>query len=176
VCADGAKPYDVEATPADDAESGEDGGVYNHEPPDYRCPFCRNIAFGESDLPFEVLHRDDDVFVKMNPKWWHRNPGGVLVIPVDHHENVYDLPPELGTPIQRAVRSVALAMKTAFGCAGVSTRQHNEPAGYQDVWHYHVHVFPRWEGDDLYRSDSGPAAPGELRLRAAQLRDAWPTG
>ncbi len=41
-------------------------------------------------------------------------------------------------------------MKVAYGCDGVSTRQHNEPAGNQDVWHYHMHVFPRYEGDDLY--------------------------
>src|SRR5947207_14256607 len=102
----------------------------------------------------------------MNPNWLPSNPGGVLVIPNAHYENVYDLPPELGTPIQRAVRSASIAMKTAFGCDGVSTRQHNEPAGNQDVWHFHVHVFPRWEGDELYRSDGAPADPVELHRRS----------
>jgi histidine triad (HIT) family protein len=148
--------------------------VHNHSPDGYRCPFCRNIATGASDLPLEVLHRDANVFVKMNPKWWAKNPGGVLVIPVAHHENVYDLPPDLGTPIQRAVRSTALAMKAAYGCDGVSTRQHNEPAGNQDVWHYHVHVFARWNGDDLYRSDAVLAPADQLRLRADAMRAAWP--
>ena len=47
----------------------------------------------------------------------------------------------------------ALAMKAVFQCDGVSTRQHNEPAGYQDVWHFHVHVFPRFHGDSLYTSE-----------------------
>ena len=55
-------------------------------------------------------------------------------------------------------------MKTAFGCPGVSTRQHNEPAGNQDVWHYHVHVFPRWHGDRLYGSEGGPADPAECAV------------
>jgi histidine triad (HIT) family protein len=73
--------------------------VYNHAPPDYACPFCRNVETGESDFPLEIIQRDDDVFVKMNPRWWPRNPGAVLVIPTAHHENVYDLPDELGTPI-----------------------------------------------------------------------------
>jgi histidine triad (HIT) family protein len=148
--------------------------VHNHEPADYRCPFCLNLT-GAADLPLEIIHRDEHVFVKVNPRWWPNNPGSVLVVPVEHHENVFDLPPELGTPIQRAVRDAAIAMKRAFGCDGVSTRQHNEPAGNQDVWHYHVHVFPRWDGDGLYRSERSPADPDELRRRADQLRAAWPT-
>ncbi len=148
--------------------------MYNHAPQNYRCPFCRNAADRAPDGPLEFLYRDDDVFVKMNPKWWPRNPGGVLVIPNAHYENVYDLPDELGIPIQRAIRSVAVAMKIAFACDGVSTRQHNEPAGNQDVWHYHVHVFPRWEGDMLYESSGAPADVEELRRRAIALRSAWP--
>ena len=148
--------------------------MYNHAPPEYRCPFCRNLTTGASDLPLEFIHRDDLVFVKMNPKWRKRNPGSVLVIPNAHYENVYDLPVELGTPIQRAVRSTAIAMKAAFGCDGVSTRQHNEPDGDQDVWHYHVHVFPRWRDDRLHRSSSSLADADELHLRAELLRQAWP--
>lgn len=148
--------------------------MHNHAPPDYACPFCRNLETGEADLPLEFVHRDADVFVKMNPKWWPRNPGAVLVIPNEHHENVYDLPVELGTPIQRAVHRAALAMKDAFGCDGVSTRQHNEPEGNQDVWHYHVHVFPRWRGDGLYGSHGSLADEDELRRHAELLREAWP--
>jgi histidine triad (HIT) family protein len=150
--------------------------VESHAPAGYRCPFCRNVrdGDGEADYPLEILHRDDDVFVKMNPKWWPNNPGGVLVVPVQHYENIFDLPVELAIPIQRAARSVAIAMKTAFACDGISTRQHNEPAGNQDVWHYHLHVFPRWHGDDLYRHAGVMVTAGELRARADQLRRAWP--
>lgn len=82
-------------------------GTPSHAPDGYACPFCRNVATGGSDLPLEIVHRDDDVFVKVNPGWWPNNPGSVLVIPIAHHENVFDLPVELGTPIQRAVRSAA---------------------------------------------------------------------
>lgn len=152
-------------------------GVYNHEPSGYRCPFCRNINEGRADLPLEIVHRNTDVIVKVNPKWWPNNPGSVLVVPINHYENIYDLPPELGTPIQRAARDAALAMKKAWSCDGVSTRQHNEPAGYQDVWHYHLHVFPRWAGDDLYKTHGQPALadPAEMARRGADLRAAWPT-
>ena len=41
-------------------------------------------------------------------------------------------------------------MRASYDCAGISTRQHNEPAGGQDVWHLHVHVFPRHVDDRLY--------------------------
>ncbi|MFZ6003622.1 MAG: HIT family protein [Actinomycetota bacterium] len=151
--------------------------MHNHEPGGYRCPFCRNIRDGESDMPFEVLHRDDDVLVKVNPKWWPNNPGAALVIPVEHHENLYDLPVRLAEPILRATRFTALAMKSAFGCEGVSTRQHNEPAGNQDVWHFHVHVFPRFPDDGLYRfhDEWRWANAEEMRDCADRLRAAWPT-
>lgn len=146
----------------------------SHAPADYTCPFCRNIHEGIADHPLEVLYRDDDVFVKMNPKWRPNNPGNVLVIPIRHYENIFDLPTRLAAPIHRAAQAAAIAMKSAFGCDGISTRQHNEPAGNQDVWHYHLHVFPRWHGDDLYSLSGALAPAAELRGRAEQLRQAWP--
>jgi histidine triad (HIT) family protein len=51
---------------------------------------------------------------------------------------------------------MAIAIRSTYGCDGTSTRQHNEPAGYQDVWHYHVHVFPRYHDDLLYRTQATP--------------------
>lgn len=58
------------------------------------------------------------------------------------------------------------------GCDGVSTRQHNEPGGNQDVWHFHQHVFPRWLGARLYqRHDEKAVVPAPDRaVRAERLR------
>ena len=80
------------------------------------------------------------------------NAGNVLVIPNKHFENIYEFPATLATDLHRVVRAVALAQKVAFACNGISTRQHNEPAGNQDVWHYHIHVTPRYKDDGLYAS------------------------
>ncbi len=149
--------------------------MISHAPADYVCPFCRNINEGGADQPLEMIHVYDEVVVKMNPKWWRANRGALLVVPKTHYENVFDLPIELGTPLQAAVRDAAVALKTALDCAGVSTRQHNEPAGYQDVWHYHVHVFPRYEGDKLYASrDVYWPDADEMRAMADKVRAAWP--
>src|SRR5688572_14064324 len=88
--------------------------MHNHEPEGYDCPFCRLLRTGESAYPVEIVHQDDDVVVAINPRWWPNNPGACLVVPVAHHENLYELPDELGTPIQRAARRTAVAMKAAF--------------------------------------------------------------
>jgi len=52
-------------------------------------------------------------------------------------------------------------------------RQHNEPAGNQDAWHYHVHVFPRFAGDDLYHTRPYPrfVDPERRRPYAVRLRE-----
>ena len=145
-----------------------------HAPDGYDCPFCR-IAAGH--LPGRVVLRDAHVMALVNIRWWPNNPGGCLVVPLEHFENVYDLPPALGTPIQAAVQRLARALKEAVRCDGVSTRQHNEPAGNQDVWHYHVHVFPRFHNDGLYARDTewAWASADAMHDHANRLRAAWPT-
>jgi histidine triad (HIT) family protein len=105
-----------------------------------------------------------------------RNPGHVIVAPNTHVENMYALEPELAGEIHEAARWIALALRQAYGCEGVSTRQHNEPAGYQDVWHYHLHVPPRNHGDDLYGSTWRDANPAERRPYADRLRAALAAG
>jgi len=65
---------------------------------------------------------------------------------------MYALPASYAHRIQDIAKEVALAFKKVYKCDGVSTRQHNEPAGGQDVWHYHLHVFPRYENDNLYQN------------------------
>jgi histidine triad (HIT) family protein len=146
--------------------------MVSHAPPDYDCPFCRYIGGEGNEFvdPDHEVERTPDVLAFVSPTWWPNNPGNVLVIPTSHIENLYELPDELGTPLQRTVRRVAIAMKNAYGCDGVSTRQHNEPAGNQDVWHFHTHVFPRWQGDNLYRERGSRASKPEMSRVAEDLR------
>lgn len=146
--------------------------MYSHAPNDYRCPFCV-YARGESDGRVgqeHVVERTPVTLTYVSPKWWPNNEGALLVISTEHHENLYVLPDELGVPMQRAARRAALALKAAYGCEGVSTRQHNAPAGNQDVWHYHLHVFPRYPDDGLYGSGGDWADPREMADRAERLR------
>ena len=89
-------------------------------------------------------------------------------MPNEHVENMYGVRPELAGDIHDTARRIALALRRAYGCEGISTRQHNEPAGCQEVWHYHLHVFPRYVGDDLYGSRWRDTSPAE-RVRHGRL-------
>ena len=138
----------------------------SHAPPHYQCPFCAIVRGEERD---DVATRQEDIVLRasevtafISSHQWPNNPGHVLVIPNEHKENIYSLPDALAIPLQSTVRSIALALKTAFDCPETSTRQHNEPAGGQDVWHYHIHVFPRYPSDGLYGSQR-QRIPPELR-------------
>jgi histidine triad (HIT) family protein len=147
--------------------------VYNHAPDNYDCPFCRLVDRRETSVSSQddVVWRDEFVTGFMASAWWPNNKGHVLIVPNQHYENIYDLPPELGTPIQRITQRIALAYKEIYGCNGVSTRQHNEPAGNQDVWHYHLHIYPRYNGDNLYLTQRGHSTPEARLPYAVKLRD-----
>lgn len=147
--------------------------MWTHEPDGYDCPFCRlqRGAHNERNHPTDVVAVTELAFARIAPKWWPANPGAALVIPRAHHENLYDLPRATGHAVWDLVQDVAVAMRTVYGCGGTSIRQHNEPAGYQDVWHLHVQVFPRYQGDQLYlrHRDARWVSPDERRGFADQL-------
>ncbi len=150
--------------------------MHTHEPDDYDCPFCRmqQGLHNERNQPFDVVAVTELAFARISPRWWPDNPGAALVIPRAHHENLYDLPSEVGHAVWDLTRQVAAAMRQAYACAGISTRQHNEPAGGQDVWHLHVHVFPRHEDDRLYErhGENRWASPEEREPYADRLATA----
>ena len=147
--------------------------MYHHAPPGYDCPFCA-VARGEERPPWtfrdDVVWRDGACTAWVNRRWWANNPGNVVLVPNRHVENIYEVDRELAADVHDTGRRIALAMKEAYGCGGVSTRQHHEPAGDQEVWHYHLHVFPRWEGDDLYRSEHRLTTRDERRPYTERLR------
>ena len=146
--------------------------MYNHAPDDYICPFCLISQGLESarTTQQDVIYRNNFVTAFIPSHFWENNKGHVIIIPNEHFENIYDLPDELGTQIHRVARRVALALKECYQCEGVSTRQHNEPGGNQDVWHYHLHVFPRYKGDNLYQTHRRPTTPEERLPYAEKLR------
>ena len=114
--------------------------MFNHEPKNYNCPLCVITQGKEVELTKreDVIFEDKEVVAYISPKWWVNNPGNVIVIPRKHVENIYDISDELLCKIQAVGKKVATAIKETYGCDGVSLRQHNEPAGGQDIWHFHL--------------------------------------
>jgi histidine triad (HIT) family protein len=130
--------------------------MYNHAPEGYKCPLCAIALKEEEKGPFfspeDIVYSNAHVYAMVSAHQWPNNPGNVVVVPNNHYENIYDLPHQIAVHIQALAKEVAIAMKAAWKCGGISTRQHNEPAGNQDTWHYHLHVTPRYPGDDFYKT------------------------
>jgi histidine triad (HIT) family protein len=143
----------------------------SHEPADYACPFCA-LANGrdtEWNVQADVVFRDKATTAFICPKWWEAVPGHVMVIPNDHYENVYAVPDATLGAVYRTAKRLAMALTSACECEGTSMRQHNEPGGGQDVWHFHVHVFPRRANDRLYeRNTETRMTTGAERAELAQ--------
>lgn len=148
--------------------------AYSHKPEGYECPFCRVVSGVEGPnqgtKQRDIVYKNEFVTAFIASKWWPNNKGHALVVPNKHFENIYELPVEYAAEIHRAAQLTALAMKATYGCDGISTRQHNEPAGNQDVWHYHLHVYPRYEQDQLYLTKGVQSDPDERPFYAEKLR------
>lgn len=106
------------------------------------CVFCR-IAMGR--LPDPIVLRTDQLIVFCPQAPIQR--GHSLIVPQRHVPNLYELPDDLAGPILQMAARVARALKQEFAADGISLRQHNDPAGGQDVFHFHLHVIPRYLGD-----------------------------
>jgi len=147
--------------------------MYNHEPRNYTCPFCRIIEQAKSlkISPPDVVYYSETVTAFLALGRWTNNPVDVLIIPNGHFENIFDLPDEYAPDIHKVTRAIALSMKTVYRCDGISTRQHNEPAGDQDVWHYHVHITPRFADDHFYCSGRIAFPEAEHLEHARRLRE-----
>ncbi len=108
------------------------------------CPFCAIVA---EEAPAYRVHETDTTlaFLDINPV----NPGHTLIIPKTHHETLTDMDPDLTADVFRATRDVAEAVEAAFDPDGTNLVQSNGEAAFQEVFHAHVHVVPRHEGDGV---------------------------
>lgn len=149
--------------------------MYNHEPDRYICPFCLTVNRVENEHSYtkqaDVVYRDEYITAFIAASWWKNNKGHVIIVPNKHIENLYDLPSDLSHRIHDLEREIAIALKETYKCDGVSSRQHNEPCGNQEVWHYHLHVFPRYKNDNLYKTDRESSKPEERVRYAEKLRE-----
>jgi histidine triad (HIT) family protein len=148
-------------------------GTMRNAPPDYQCPFCllaQSLPAQARESAVVLVEQRVFAFVPLSHYGGIR--GNCLIAPRMHYENVLDIPDDFGNDFFHATRLLAAAMRRVFNCHGISTRQHNGPAGNQDVWHYHLHVFPRFDGDGLWGGDKARYAPEERQEVAARLRAA----
>lgn len=106
------------------------------------CIFCK-IATGE--IPAITIYEDDDVKVIFDAG--PATKGHALVIPKAHYENVFEIPEDLLAKAHIVAKEIATKLKEATGCAGVNILQNNGEMAGQSVFHLHIHVIPRYQGD-----------------------------
>jgi histidine triad (HIT) family protein len=108
------------------------------------CIFCKIVA---GEIPAQKIDEDEHTIAFMDINPWTR--GHALVIPKEHTRNLWEAPKEtLDSTIEMAQR-VAIKQRDNLDCAGVNLLNSTEPAAWQTVFHYHVHVIPRYEDDPL---------------------------
>ncbi len=105
-----------------------------------RCPFCRIVR---RQLPAYVITEDDYVIAFLSKE---NHP---LVVPKQHIPNIYALDETTGAHMMKAAVQIARAVKAGLQCDGVYLTQANEPAAGQDVFHMHLHIYPRWHAVDF---------------------------
>jgi histidine triad (HIT) family protein len=130
------------------------------------CIFCK-IAAGE--LPADVVDQDEHTvsFMDINP--WTR--GHALVIPRNHSRNLLEIDEGDLAHVAAAAKRLATRMRERLGCDGINLLNSSETAAWQTVFHFHVHVIPRYDDDPLRL----PGAPqqvdqDELSAIAEELR------
>jgi histidine triad (HIT) family protein len=128
--------------------------MYNHVSAEYVCPICLGVKGVENDKTLirasDIVYKDELVTAFITSFFIGKCPGHIVIVPNEHFEHIYDLPEEYAHRIIDTSKRMALAMKEAYGCEGVMMLQNNEPASGQHAFHYHLHVFPRYEGDDVH--------------------------
>ncbi len=126
---------------------------HEHAPKNYKCPICLGVQGVENEDTLlkkaDLVYKNDIVSVFINSFWIPTAEGHVIVVPNDHYENLYELPKDVLHGIYDAVQMMAVAMKKAYECDGITTRQNNEPAGDQHAFHFHHHIFPRYDQDSF---------------------------
>jgi histidine triad (HIT) family protein len=119
-----------------------------------QCVFCNRFATitPETEYREAIINYDNDILSFIAPKYWPNNKGSVLIIPRPHHKDIYTTPDDLIVKIALETKRLAVAMRRVFAsCLGTTIRNHNEYAGNQTVFHYHVHVTPRYTNDKFFQ-------------------------
>jgi len=133
------------------------------------CIFCRIVR---GRMRAAVVSETPDLLAIMD--LYPATPGHLLVLPKDHIEDIHSMPEDLGARLMARTIALAKAVRRALSPAGINLIQANGAAAGQTVPHFHLHLVPRYPGDDVeLRFGHGVAAAElpELEAVASKIRD-----
>jgi histidine triad (HIT) family protein len=131
------------------------------------CIFCKIVA---GELPAQVIAEDEGTLTFMDIAPATR--GHALVIPRRHARDLWEIEPDELAAVARAARQQALRVRERLSADGVNLINSCGPVAWQTVFHFHIHVIPRYEGDPLKLPwVPAPGDPDEIAAAAGDLRD-----
>lgn len=106
------------------------------------CIFCK-IANGE--IPSQTLYEDESfrVILDVGPA----TKGHALILPKEHYANLYELPEETAGEVMKLAKKMVVKMTERLGCEGFNLVQNNGDLAGQTVFHFHMHMIPRYQAD-----------------------------
>ncbi len=110
---------------------------------DGNCIFCK-IANGE--IPSKTIYEDDEfrVILDLSPA----TKGHALIIPKDHYSNLFDLPDSIAGKVLKIAKKIAILLTEKLQCSGINIVQNNGEVAGQTVFHFHMHLIPRYIDDN----------------------------
>lgn len=110
------------------------------------CIFCKII---DRKVPSHIIDEDDNLIVFLSLE---NHP---LIVPKSHTLDIFSLDDNTGALIMKKAIKIAKATKKGLGCDGIYLTQANGEAAGQDVFHYHLHLYPKWnDGREEHLAES----------------------
>ncbi len=131
------------------------------------CIFCK-IANGE--IPSATLYEDERfrVILDLGPA----SKGHALILPKEHYPNLYELPDELAEKAILLAKKMIVKMTKALDCDGFNVVQNNGAPAGQTVFHFHMHLIPRYENDDAgFGWNTGELSEADKEDILAKMRE-----
>ena len=125
---------------------------------DKDCIFCK-IANGE--IPSATLYEDEDfrVILDLGPA----SKGHGLILPKQHYANIYEIDETVAAKAFVLAKNMAGKMAKALNCDGFNVVQNNGTAAGQTVFHFHMHLIPRYEGEEDFLKWNPGTLTDEMR-------------
>ena len=108
------------------------------------CIFCRIIS---GEIPSTTIYENSKFKVIMDIAT--ANKGHVLILPKEHYDNIYDIDTATAGELFELAVMTARALKSVLDCDGMNILQNNGTVAGQTVFHFHMHIIPRYEGDTV---------------------------
>jgi len=125
---------------------------------DDNCIFCK-LANG--DIPTNSIYEDDDFKVILDAS--PATKGHSLIIPKSHYKDIYEIDEELAGKAFKLAKKLTISMTDKLGCEGFNILQNNKEVAGQTVFHFHMHLIPRYkEGKSILTWGHEEFTPEEM--------------